>query len=53
MSPPDALPGALLVPQPSLEDFPDFVSIPIRIGQHKLITENLAGGEGQSQETDL
>src|SRR6201999_3802376 len=34
MSPPDALPDALLVPQPSLEDFPEFVSIPIRIGRH-------------------
>jgi acyl-CoA synthetase (AMP-forming)/AMP-acid ligase II len=34
MSPPDALPGKLLVPQPSLEDFPDFVSIPIRIARH-------------------
>ena len=27
-------PDALLVPQPTLEDFPDFVSIPIRIAQH-------------------
>src|SRR3982750_3530721 len=34
MSPPDALPGTLLVPQPTLEDFPDFVSIPVRIAQH-------------------
>jgi long-chain acyl-CoA synthetase len=34
MSPPDALPGELLVPQPTLEDFPDFVSIPIRIARH-------------------
>jgi len=31
---PDALPGGLLVPQPTLEDFPDFVSIPIRIAHH-------------------
>ena len=31
---PDALPGKLLVPQPTLDDFPDFVSIPIRIGRH-------------------
>src|SRR6188472_2313549 len=30
MSPPDAL----LVPQPTLDDFPDFVSIPIRIARH-------------------
>ena len=30
MSPPDAL----LVPQPTLDDFPDFVSIPIRIAHH-------------------
>jgi long-chain acyl-CoA synthetase len=34
MSPPDALPGELLVPQPTLEDFPDFVSIPVRIAHH-------------------
>ena len=34
MSPPDALATKLLVPQPSLEDFPEFVSIPIRIGRH-------------------
>src|SRR5580704_5530110 len=27
--------------------------IPIRIRQHKLVAENLAGGEGQSKETDL
>jgi len=31
---PDALPSGLLVPQPTLEDFPEFVSIPIRIAQH-------------------
>jgi len=31
---PDALPGKLLVPQPTLDDFPDFVSIPIRIAHH-------------------
>ncbi len=30
MSPPDAL----LVPQPTLEDFPDFVSIPVRVARH-------------------
>src|SRR5436190_5690698 len=30
MSPPDAL----LVPQPTLEDFPDFVSIPLRLARH-------------------
>src|SRR6186713_1787897 len=30
MSPPDAF----LVPQPTLDDFPDFVSIPIRIARH-------------------
>ena len=34
MSPPDALPGELLVPQPTLEEFPDFVSIPVRIARH-------------------
>src|SRR3982751_4696898 len=34
MSPPDALPGEILVPQPTLEDFPDFVSIPVRIARH-------------------
>jgi long-chain acyl-CoA synthetase len=34
MSPPDALPGELLVPQPTLAEFPDFVSIPIRIARH-------------------
>ena len=34
MSPPDALPGELLVPQPTREEFPDFVSIPIRIARH-------------------
>jgi acyl-CoA synthetase (AMP-forming)/AMP-acid ligase II len=27
-------PDALLVPQPTLEEFPDFVSIPIRIARH-------------------
>ena len=31
---PDALPGELLVPQPTLADFPDFVSIPVRIARH-------------------
>src|SRR5215510_14565864 len=31
---PDALPGDLLVPQPTLAEFPDFVSIPIRIAPH-------------------
>ncbi|HSH99938.1 MAG TPA: AMP-binding protein [Reyranella sp.] len=34
MSPPDALPGELLVPQPTRQEFPDFVSIPIRIAHH-------------------
>src|SRR4051812_8701583 len=34
MSPPDALPAELLVPQPTLEDFPDFVSIPVRVAHH-------------------
>jgi acyl-CoA synthetase (AMP-forming)/AMP-acid ligase II len=34
MSPPDAMPGELLVPQPTREEFPDFVSIPIRIARH-------------------
>src|SRR6187455_1279656 len=32
MSPPDAL----LVPQPTLEEFPDFVSIPVRIARHAI-----------------
>ena len=31
---PETLPDTPLVPQPTLEDFPDFVSIPIRIAHH-------------------
>ncbi len=35
MSPPDTAPaGAALVPQPTESDFPEFVSIPIRIARH-------------------
>ena len=34
MSPPDALPDVLLVPQPTADEFPEFISIPIRIAHH-------------------
>ena len=34
MSPPDSVPDTALVPQPTDSDFPEFVSIPVRIARH-------------------